>query len=169
MARNVASVPSDMPELNSDSDTSDSDDDAPNQRWQPQQSRNFVPPARSPFPARPAARTDGPAVRSNSNPVNSVPNSIPAVRNPMNSVPNGSAPVSQQQTSHVPIPSSAPTLQSSKASAFCHGNCVRITGLQSRPDLNGCPGYVSDEMDTSSGRWPVIVVKGPGRGVETVK
>jgi hypothetical protein len=170
MARNAASVPSDMPELNSDSDTSDSDEDAPNQRWQPPPSRNSGRAAAF-SAARPAARSDGPAVR---NPANSMPNPNSSEREAQpGAIPRGGkgnvAPVSQQQNSHVPIPSSAPTSQSSNSSAFCHGNCVRITGLQSRADLNGCPGYVSDEMDKSSGRWPVIVVKGAGRDVETVK
>jgi hypothetical protein len=114
LARNVASVlPSDMPELNNDIGTSDSDEDAPNQRWQPPRSRNFVPPARAPFSARPAARTDGPAVRNNNIPVNSAPSPHSTEREALaRGSQVGGAPVSQQQTSHVPIPVSAPALQS---------------------------------------------------------
>ena len=172
MARNVTSLPPDMPALNSDSDSSDSDEDAPpQQRWAP---RNNIPPTRTTaIAAQPAARPDGPAannrIGSTSGPRSaSDADRAASARSGLSS----SVPLQQQRNSHVPTrapPAPAPGPQSSAAAAFSHGNCVRIIGLQARSDLNGCPGYVCGEMEKSSERWPVTVIKGPGRDVEVVK
>ncbi len=169
MARNVSSLPSDMPSLISDSDTSDSDNDSSsvNQRGRPiMVPRNPVPPARSSAtPAtRPAARPD-PSV-----PVSSMPSPANSSRD-AHSNPTTSAKDSQRVPSAPPVgaASSVTIPPSHQAPAFRHGSCVRAIGLQSRDDLNGCPGYVCGELDKSTQRWPVTVIKGLELGVEIVK
>jgi len=74
-------------------------------------------------------------------------------------------PVSQQQRQLPPAsePESLLSLPPSPPShipTFYKGAVVRIVGLKSRADLNGCPGLVLDEMDSCSKRWPVTVTKG---------
>lgn len=51
---------------------------------------------------------------------------------------------------------------------FPRGAAVRIGGLKSRADLNGCLGTVLGEMDSSSQRWPVTVIKSSEQGREDV-
>jgi hypothetical protein len=176
MARNVSSLPSDMPSLISDSDTSDSDDDAPsvNHRGRPPMAppRNPVAPARS-SAARPVPRSDGPVH------VSSMPS--PATRdahsNPTTSTKEKIAPVSQKQnppastlfTDSTRSPTSTHAGISHLTPAFRHGSCVRAIRLQTRGDLNGCPGYVCGEQDETTQRWPVTVIKGLEQGVEIVK
>jgi hypothetical protein len=79
------------------------------------------------------------------------------------------APVSQKQNPPASTASTATIPPSHRTPAFRHGSCVRAIGLQSRADLNGCPGYVCGEQDESTQRWPVTVIKGLEQGVEIVK
>ena len=136
-----------MPALNSDSDTSDSEEELPRQRWK---SRSAFPPPRTTASAA-ASRPNGPSVR------------------PAQAAQPSNAPVPQQRSTQVPPSPPAPSPAMSRVSAFCHGNCVRVMGLQSRVDLNGCPGYVCGDMEKASERWPVTVIKGLRKGVEIVK
>jgi hypothetical protein len=78
----------------------------------------------------------------------------------------GSAkPVSRQQQQQLPAsqpesPVTLPPSSPSELQTFYKGAIVRIVGLKSRADLNGCPGLVLGEIDSSSKRWPVTVTKG---------
>jgi hypothetical protein len=77
----------------------------------------------------------------------------------------GSAkPVSRQQqqlpASQPESPVALPPSSPSELQTFYKGAIVRIVGLKSRADLNGCPGLVLGEMDSSCKRWPVTVTKG---------
>jgi hypothetical protein len=80
--------------------------------------------------------------------------------NPTTSTKEKIAPLSQKQIPPVSTASSATIPPSPRTPAFRHGSCVRAIGLQSRGDLNGCPGYVCGEQDESTQRWPVKVIKG---------
>jgi hypothetical protein len=147
MARNAASIPSDMPEV-----YSDSDEDAPNQRCQPPPSRNNGRAAAS--AARPAARSDGPAVR---NPANSNPNPNSSEREAQpGAIPRGGkgnvAPVSQQQNSHVPIPSSALPW----GIDFGNANCV-MAGSK-RANLAPCPYGICLIMHTVARRGGIDTI-----------
>ena len=68
----------------------------------------------------------------------------------------------QQQPSSTPSPRISPPAlpPPTNPPTLCHGAVVRIGGLKSRADLNGCLGAVLGEMDSCSQRWPVTVMKG---------
>jgi hypothetical protein len=145
-----------MPGLKSDSDTSsDSSDCYDDDRSNNDRNRRSRPPPRNAAPATAPAATARVPGRPN------VPLSRPQP-----------APVSQQR---IPVAStksaaaSAPSPSSQQAPPFRHGKCIRVTGLQQRADLNGCPGLVIGEMDSLSERWPVEVIKGAGREFELIK
>ncbi len=144
---------SDMPGLKSDSDTSDSDDDFSNAN----QRRPMVVPARA----------SASAIHPPSRPIASV------ARHPVGSTPQPARSstdahtIPSRSTTSTPTTTTTRTSYDPPPSAFRIGNCVRVIGLQQRADLNGCPGFVSDEMEKVSERWAVEIVK--GLDVETVK
>jgi hypothetical protein len=76
----------------------------------------------------------------------------------------------QQQPSSTPAlhPSPPALPPCSSPPTLRRGAAVRIGGLKSRADLNGCLGTVIGEMDSSSQRWPVTVIKMSEQGREDV-
>jgi hypothetical protein len=84
-------------------------------------------------------------------------------------------PALQQQQQQQPSTSPASRLSLPSLSppthppSLYHGAVVRVVGLKSRADLNGCMGTVLGEMDSCSQRWPVSVMKEAGQGSEDVK
>ena len=82
----------------------------------------------------------------------------------------------KQQQQQQQQPGSTPTLRPSPPAlpscssppTFRRGAAVRIGGLKSRADLNGCLGTVIGEMDSSNQRWPVTVIKKSEQGREDV-
>jgi hypothetical protein len=147
-----------MPGLKSDSDTSDSDDDVPNIPSYINQSRH--PPPRNGAAATAPAAAARASSRPNVPPSNSRPQPAPVSQQ---RIPVETNNVFTTKSTAASVPPSSSQRPAVNAPPFRHGNCIRVTGLQQRADLNGCPGLVIGEMDSVSERWPVEVIKGPGR------
>jgi len=67
-----------------------------------------------------------------------------------------------QVTTSAPQPTVDPTTSSSVSSAIQPGATVRVSGLQTRPELNGKCGTVVD-WDLGEGRWKVRMADGLGK------